>query len=167
MKTQHFFLLTALIIVSNVSTLVAQSEGSWKYGVDDFIRIEVDYGPESIRLMKEGLVCHKIPASKQERRKMGKAGIGFFNLWNLDFSKLERIESYLSTCEFFTKDTIVDCPGVIVSSIPDLTITVINREEVHRIHFVDGYSEEIKTCIDLLNDLIPQKEYRIGVFMTK
>lgn len=167
MKTQHFFLLTALIIVSNVSTLVAQSEGSWKYGVDDFIRIEVEYGPESIRLMKEGLICHKNPVTKQERRKMGKTGIRFFNLWDLDFSKLERIESYLSTCEYFTKDTIVDHPGLVVSNYPDLTITVIKREEVHRIHFVDGYSEEIKTCIKLLNDLIPQKEYRISVYMTK
>ena len=162
-------LLTTVLLITKITTTLAQTESSWKYGVNDFIGIEIEYGPESIRLLKEGLVCHKSPVSKHDKRKLGKTGIRFFNLWDLDFSKLEKIESYLSTCDFFTKDTIVDYPGLVVSDFPELNITVINREKVYRIHFVDGYSEEIKTCIKLLNDLVPQnkKEFRLCVFMTE
>lgn len=169
MKMRKVLLLTTVLLITKITTTLAQTESSWKYGVNDFIGIEIEYGPESIRLLKEGLVCHKCPVSKHDKRKLGKTGIRFFNLWDLDFSKLEKIESYLSTCDFFTKDTIVDYPGLVVSDFPELNITVINREKVYRIHFVDGYSEEIKTCIKLLNDLVPQnkKEFRLCVFMTE
>ncbi len=158
MKTLHFPVLITLLFVFNFNEIFSQSKG-YDYGDSDFIRIEVESGMKCIRLLKEGLVCRRTPVepSISEEEKWG---IRFFNIVDVKHSKFKKLESYLSNCDFFTRDTIVDCPGVYVSDVPNLYITLIKGNEIRRICYIDGYCEEIKTCLELLNDLIP-KEYGI------
>lgn len=170
MKTIRLFILAIFLIISNACEIIAQSKSSWNYYKDDFIRIEVYFDGSRIRLMREGLVCRHYftRGQKRERREAGKGGIVFFNIWeSVDFAKLEKLESYLSASEFFSKDTIVDRPGFIVYDIPYLYITVIKGDEIHNITFVDGYCEEIRECLELLNAIVPKKEYRIYARMFK
>lgn len=145
MKKYLMMILITLVVASSMS------QAKWDGYMGNFIRIEIEDGSfQSIRLFEEGLLCRSIIHS-------GKQITEFFPLTKLDFKCLVELESFLLNNSFMLKDTIIDQPDFYCGS-PMLYFFIINGNNSSRIYWKDGGCENLKTCLTLLNKLIPKRK---------
>lgn len=142
------YLIMILITLVGTSCI---SQAKWDGSISNIIRIEIDNGSfQSIRLFEEGLLCKSIIHS-------GKRITEFFPITKLDFKCLIELQNFLLNNSFMLKDTVVDNPWF-ACSCPRLYFFIINGNNSYRIYWEDGECENLKTCLTLLNKLIPKRK---------
>lgn len=132
---------------NNVETL------KWDGDISKFIRIEIQHGPSSIKLLEEGLLC------KYSNEK-GKWNIDFFPIKKLDLKQFITIQNYLLNCSLLMKDTIMDEPSIETDGY-GFSFFIIKGDYSNHLFWRDGECEELKTCINLINELIPKRKRKL------
>jgi len=123
----------------------------WNGDMAQFVEVEIKYGRFlTIRLFEEGMLCSGINAKWHSKTK-------FFPLKKLDSHIILMVEGILIYDPFFSKDTLVDDPNILIYDDHDIDCVVIKDNNWNRLIWVDGKCEKFKQLLIMLNNLIPAR----------
>ncbi len=145
-KKSNTVVFVFILILFNISACKSQQ----KCNDREFIEIELEKGRyQSIRLFDEGLICTSVDSNLVSTTV-------FFPKKDIDFRKVSDLQDYLFSEPFFTKDTTIDDPSLIVYDNSNwLKISVVINSTLHNIYWVDGECKYLEKCLSLINDIIP------------
>ncbi len=104
-------------------------------------------------MLKEGLLC-------KYWTEKGKLNIDFFPIKKLDLKHVVAIQNYLLNSSLLMKDTIIDEPSIGTDGF-GFSFFIIRGDHSNHIFWSDGECEELKTCINLINELIPKRKRKL------
>ena len=131
-------------------TNVCIAQTKWDGRINSFIRIEIENESKSINLLKEGLLCKYWDEN-------GKSYVDFFPIKKLDIKHLTAVQNYLLNCSLLLKDTTIDEPYLMTTGYV-FSFFIIKNHHSNYLFWEDGECEELKTCISLINELIPKRK---------
>jgi hypothetical protein len=127
------------------------------------IQINIECGPGiAIRLFQEGLICKTTLINDNY---MFKEYIDFFSLDSLN-KNVYKLKSLIINNPFFSKDTIIDKPEIIISS-PPIKISLIINDKIIIIYWKDGKCKELQAFFDYINKIIPESRKNLYYFEYK
>lgn len=133
--------------------------GQLKYiSGDPYCRIEISDGGgsySSIKLMEEGLICKRMGRVAETSYPIQI----FIPLDMLDEKKLLKLQKFiLSDSIFFNDSVFSDTVHQPISATPWINIFIIHPNyKSNIITWEMGYNEKLQKCVELLNDLVPDK----------
>jgi len=113
--------------------------------LDEFNRVEIEYGQfHSIRIVPGGILCKTCNANLKSKIK-------FFRFSKVNPEAFSKLQQYVVENLIFSKDTIINYPGIVTSTNSIEIVIIDNKKNIHKIKWIDGKCEELEKLIEYMN----------------